>query len=329
MEGLQLVWGWQPALYLFFGGTGAGGFVVSAVFSLYEEGKNRRALNVSMWASAGCLIVGLLLLLGELTNPVRGMLLWQSFSNWSSWMTFGAWVVFCAVTIFVLMATLTSRFVRKRFGLSWEKEGVLSGYGRLCKALSVVGILLGLCVAIYTGVLLMLAPGVPFWKTLLLPCLFTVSALDTGVALVELVAAVCSKKGEIKGKSGKLLVKSIVALVLAEALVAVAFFATMLSGNVGSSGGSESFERVAVSSAELLVIGELAPFFWGLFVFCGLIVPLIVAVANMQNRSEGVFPPPVFGAVAALVGGCALRFLVLFAGGHVDFVADAMMSLGI
>lgn len=31
--------------------------------------------------------------------------------------------------------------------------------------------------------------SVPFWDTLLLPALFTVSAFDTGVALVEVVAA--------------------------------------------------------------------------------------------------------------------------------------------
>ena len=31
---LQSVWGWQPALYLFLGGMGAGAFVVAAVLYL-------------------------------------------------------------------------------------------------------------------------------------------------------------------------------------------------------------------------------------------------------------------------------------------------------
>ena len=52
---------------------------------------------LSVLAAVVCLIAGLLLLLSELINPVRGMMMWQSFSNFTSWMTFGAWIVFAAV----------------------------------------------------------------------------------------------------------------------------------------------------------------------------------------------------------------------------------------
>ena len=147
---------------------------------------NRKTICIASWAATACLVAGLLLLLSELTNPLRGMLLWQSFSNGTSWMTFGAWVVFAAVIVFGLMAVLSTEQWVKPVSKKWK--GYPKARNRMRSVLAVVGIVLGLCVAVYTGILLMSVPGVPLWNTLLLPCLFTVSALDTGAALVEIVA---------------------------------------------------------------------------------------------------------------------------------------------
>ena len=83
-----------------------------------------------------------------------------------------------------------------------------------------------MCVAAYTGILLMSAPGVPLWNTLLLPCLFTVSALDTGVALVELVERGVERKAvspRLSGKAHKLQSRVVCVLVVAELLVLAAF----------------------------------------------------------------------------------------------------------
>ena len=94
MEGLQNVWGWQPALYLFLGGVGAGAFIAAMVAYFKNGQKKSSTVFASVCAAAVCLVVGLLLLLSELITPARGLMMWQSFSNFSSWMTIGAWVVF-------------------------------------------------------------------------------------------------------------------------------------------------------------------------------------------------------------------------------------------
>ena len=96
---LQSVWGWQPALYLFLGGMGAGAFIMAAILYLKDRERNARIVCVSMWAAAISLIVGLLLLLMELVTPVRGLLMWQSFSHFTSWMTYGAWGAFGAMLL--------------------------------------------------------------------------------------------------------------------------------------------------------------------------------------------------------------------------------------
>jgi formate-dependent nitrite reductase membrane component NrfD len=330
MEELQLVWGWQPALYLFLGGMGAGAFIVAAVLFLVNKAKNRRTASVSMFVAALCLILGLLLLLFELINPLRGLLLWQSFSNISSWMTIGAWIVLVAVIVFLVTAILASPILQKRY-----VKGRMTRLRRIDVATSIFGIMgvvLGLGVAVYTGVLLMWAPGVPLWKTFLLPCLFTVSALGTGVALVEIVALSLNvlsltKKSPLTVKSLLLLEKSAVALVLLETVIFVAFAMVMLNGNTAEAGESSSFSIVAVTSVKLLTVGYLAPFFWVLFIGCGLATPLIAAIIGLTRHKQTSTLSITLGATATLIGGCALRFLILFAGEHADFVSDTVMNL--
>lgn len=321
MAELQSVWGWQPALYLFLGGMGAGAFVVAALLYFLDRQSNRKTICIASWAATACLVAGLLLLLSELTNPLRGMLLWQSFSNGTSWMTFGAWVVFAAVIVFGLMAVLSTEQWVKPVSKKWK--GYPKARNRMRSVLAVVGIALGLCVAMYTGILLMSVPGVPLWNTLLLPCLFTVSALDTGAALVEIVA-VAPKRAVLSNKTHRLLEASVVVLVVLEVAVLAAFLATMQGSDLTTATGA-----TAAASARLLAQGMLAPFFWLLVGACGLALPLAMAIAGMvlRKRRKSGRTAMLVGAAGALVGGCALRFLVLMAGLHADVVAQAVSKI--
>lgn len=321
MAELQSVWGWQPALYLFLGGMGAGAFVVAALLYFLDRQSNRKTICIASWAATACLVAGLLLLLSELTNPLRGMLLWQSFSNGTSWMTFGAWVVFAAVIVFGLMAVLSTEQWVKPVSKKWK--GYPKARNRMRSVLAVVGIALGLCVAMYTGILLMSVPGVPLWNTLLLPCLFTVSALDTGAALVEIVA-VAPKRAVLSNKTHRLLEASVVVLVVLEVAVLAAFLATMQGSDLTTATGA-----TAAASVRLLAQGMLAPFFWLLVGACGLALPLAMAIAGMvlRKRRKSGRTVMLVGAAGALVGGCALRFLVLMAGLHADVVAQAVSKM--
>ena len=204
----------------------------------------------------------------------------------------------------------------------FEKRGVA-----LRRVLAVIGIVLGAFVAVYTGMLLMAAGSVPLWSTPLLPALFTVSAFDTGVALVELVALALSKKDALAPKARVLMERIVVVLVLVEIAVLAAFFAVMLGGDVQTAVGA-----TAAASAALLLTGDLAACFWALVAACGLAMPLAMAVAGLVLHKRGKKKQHggtlmAAGAVGALIGGCALRFLILAAGMHADLVAETVMSL--
>lgn len=322
---LQSIWGWQPALYLFLGGMGAGAFIMAAVLYLIDQERHAKIVCVSMWASAIGLGLGLLLLLSELTQPARGLLMWQSFSHFTSWMTYGAWGAFAAIAVFGLSAVLAVDKVGKR--CTSEKQA--KHFVCVRKVLAVVGIALGLFVAVYTGMLLMMAPGVPLWNTPLLPCLFAVSGIDTGVALVEVIAVLLARKDPLAPRARVLMERIVVFLVVVECVVLSAFLLSMASG-VGSAAAA-----AGAQSAELLTLGSLAPYFWGMVVVCGLVLPLAMAVTGLalhgRGAERGAKPgydyPMAIGAVGALIGGCALRFLVLAAGVHAEIVAETVMSL--
>lgn len=329
---LQSVWGWQPALYLFLGGMGAGAFIMAAILYLKERERNARIVCVSMWAAAISLIVGLLLLLMELVTPLRGLMMWQSFSHFTSWMTYGAWGAFGAIAVFGVSAVLAT----PKIGVwltgkcSWyiqHEQGVR-------KVLAVAGIVLGAFVAFYTGMLLMTAGSVPFWNTLLLPALFTVSAFDTGVALVELVAVALAKKEAIGSGAKRFMEKCVVVLVALETVVLAAFLGSMLLADASTPIGA-----AAAASAGMFVSGQLAVWFWGLVAVLGLALPFAMALKGLLAKEKpagsgakaddaaAVDVPTIAGAAGALVGGCALRFLVLAAGVHADVVADTIMKM--
>ena len=320
---LQTVWGWQPALYLFLGGMGGGAFVFASILQLKYGDEASRTISASAWAALICLAVGLLCLITELTAPLRGLMLWQSFSNFSSWMCIGAWILVAAMVTLFLFALLSSEWAVKWLFGAWKtlpekRNGML-------KVLAILGIIFGLSVVVYTGVLLMSAPGVPLWNTALLPCLFTVSGVDTGIALVEIVAAICERKQPLSMDAKKFMARTVIVLVLVEAAVLALLLWMAISAGSESTGTADAANAL---SATLLVSGQLSVWFWVLVVVCGLVAPLVAALVQLPAFAKGrEFRAALIGAVGALAGGCALRFLVVLAGLRADPVADAMSQV--
>lgn len=170
------------------------------------------------------------------------------------------------------------------------------------------------------------------------------SACDTGVALVEVLAVVLAKRERLGRAAQRFLEKAVVALVLLEGVVLALFAQVMLSGNVVDATSLGSTAATASASMQLLVAGPLVPYFWGLLVGCGLVLPLAASLCCLMvgrkakdettaatdatgATGAGLHAVMVAGAAGALIGGCTLRFLVLLAGVHADLVADTLAQL--
>ena len=162
------IWSGIIACYLFLGGLGGGAFATSAFLAWrHPEAVTMRKLG--HWIAPIVVIVGLVLLMFDakagLHNPLRFALL---LTNFGSVMTWGV-AILAAFVIVALVALIMD--LKKRRVPMW---------------LEIVGAVLGICVAIYTGCLLGVCKTFPLWNNALLPILFLVSAVSTGMAAVLL-----------------------------------------------------------------------------------------------------------------------------------------------
>ena len=333
----QSVWGWEPALYIFLGGLGAGTFITATVLRFLHKEDNKLVICVSYWASVISIIFGLILLITDLVEPLRGLVMPAAFSHWTSVMTYGAWALLVVTFDFGICAVLTTlelwnppwKFLKSKHG-----ETLSERFDKPLRILGWIGIPFAIFIGFYTGLLLFGAPGIPFWHTIVLPFLFLISAVDTGVALVELISVILTKKDKITEASHKFLQKFTFVNIIIECCL-IALFLCVVGIDT-----STPEAMAGHASTMLLVGGDYAPFFWTIVIGIGLVLPFImnlITIAIGRKKDSGELPTETadsrtnvftfIGALGVELGGCALRFLVVFAGIHPDIVMEAFKAL--
>lgn len=317
MVELQTTWSWQPAIYLFLGGLGAGAFLTVALLRLLKPGKFEKTIFCGVWTATAALAIGLLALVSEVEKPLQAMLMYKSFINGSSWMTVGAWLLLVTFIVFALSAVLSTDKLVDWLGSVIKPLKKIAPTAN--KVLAILGIPCAVALAAYTGILLGAAPAVPMWNSDLLPVLFTLSAFDAGVSAVAIYAVVLEKDEGIEKVRFALEVVVAILIVL-EAIVLFMFVSAMQTAG--------TTEALSVS---LLTDGALSMQFWGLVVAVGLVVPLVTALAQIiAAKSKGGSHLPmavsVGGSVCALLGSFTLRFVILSAGLHAALISPDVLQ---
>lgn len=281
-----MVWDWIIATYLFLAGMGAGAFVLASIVGWRRPNDFKvklAGLVIALVAVGG----GTLLLMVDaragLMNPLRfvGLL-----ANTSSIMMWG---------VVLLSAFLVLDFVA--IILEWRTK-------KTPKALDVIGMLLALGVAGYTGALLGDAHlAFPLWNPAILPVLFVVSAASAGFAVVVLAAHIM-KAPELEAMHFTH-VTGLALPVIEVALIAVLLFATQaIDGSAAAA---------AAASVANLTMGSYAVAFWLGLVVVGLAAPIALELAmrSKEELSKGALP--CVAECCVLVGGFMLRYLVIMA----------------
>lgn len=314
---VQSTWVWEPAIYLFLGGLAGGTFLTAAIIRFWSKDSMPRVTAISAWVSTVSLIVGLLFLVVDVAKPFQAMMMWKSFVNFGSWMTIGAWLLFAAVVFMGVCSVFSTQ----------KLVSIIASFCRpladrseaISKACMIGGAVFGLGVAVYTGILLWSAHGIPLWNTPIIPVLFTVSALDAGVSVVLAVVLLFEKS-----EKAALLVKRMSAALLLLIVLEACVIAWLLLTHLG---GTES----QVLSANTLILGDLHLQFWVLLVGVGLIVPFVLTVLEFMHvvkSSEFARVLHLVAIACALVGGFTLRFVILTAGMHAVLVSpDACQAM--
>ena len=192
----EVTWGYPIALYLFFAGLSAGGFVFTAVFSRLSSGQAEVAEQKSAIVLPFLLGFGILMLILDLGRKLAFWKLLLHF-NIDSPMSMGLWILIVFSILLLLWAVI------------WLPEGIHSRLPILSvwvlklktwnrERIGLWGSALAILVAVYTGVLLSSA-AVPLWNYAL-PLLFLFSSLSTGFAL-GLLPGLASDAGKKAGEN--------------------------------------------------------------------------------------------------------------------------------
>ncbi|MBO0690860.1 MAG: polysulfide reductase NrfD, partial [Candidatus Dormibacteraeota bacterium] len=293
-------WEWYILGYFVFAGLSGGSYALATLLRHWGTGRDEEAVRLGFLTAFPAIVVCPILLTLDLGQPVR---FWHmmvdttpggtglNFSYWSP-MSVGVW----ALLLYGLFPTVSflQTLVRDRV-LRWPLAVRLAGLlDAIDLPFNVVGTVLGLFVASYTGVLLSVS-NQPIWSdTWALGGLFLASGLSGAVALLTLLVryrpAASASEDYLRAVDGY--------FVLLEVVLLVAFFVTIgLAGTLG----------MALELPWLLL--------WVLVVL-SLVPPLThVAGARMQLGGRATAALEATGvAVPALVlvGVIALRMAVIF-----------------
>lgn len=291
-------WEWPVAGYLFLGGLVGGLMVMVAVLRLRRDPLFDRAIRIAdLWAIP-LLGLGLLLLFLDLSYKLHA---WRFFTTFqvSSAMSWGSWILLISMIVLALRASLqlpkTAWFVDDR-APRWLDASVTSlarSLGRHTQALDIVTIVLGACLAFYTGILLSTIPARPLWDSAVLAPLFLVSGIAAGGAFLCLF---------LSPQAHRKLTPTAMVLCAAELLLIGGFFASLALGTPATR-----------HAGEILLSWPFGAFFWFVVVVSGLLLPLTIESAEMRRLRV---PDPLSRSapVLKLIGSAGLRFVIVLAG---------------
>lgn len=286
----QAVWRWKIAAYLFLAGTGAGAFIVGVLADLAGYALPAR---IAITTGIPIVIISTIFLIWDLGHPEKFFT--AILHPGTSWISRGFFILSILIAVGIVTIALWV----------WPLN-LLDANPGLRLTLELIGLAFAIATCIYTGILIGIVVSRPFWNSPLLPILFLISAISTGIAAVFFVTPIwVSVAGITDLKSiasfTTMLGQIDAALIILEAIAVYLYLAVV-------------FDR-APEAARLLIRGQLAGRFWGGFVIVGLLIPLVIEYLTLTLADPATkMLAALVAGVLILFGGFALRALILAAG---------------
>ena len=285
---VQSEWRWLIAAYLFLAGVGGGAYMTGVIADFAGGPEWMLVSRIGVFLGLPCVLIGTLFLLADLGNPIHAWRVWMKPKT--SWIARGTIII----VIFMIFAAIhTAWWV-------WPFPGPLADNESARHIVGVLGFIFAFLTVIYTGLLLGYSQPITLWRTALLPVLFFVSAVSTGIMAIMLIG-----QGFEIGEVQMATLSSADALILLfEMFVLAAFLYNAY--------------RVLESrpSAKRILAGPIAPYLWLGVVACGLVIPFILEVLGGHGIAA------IIAAVLGLFGGLCLRYTILVGGIFIPMIAD-------
>jgi len=294
-------WTWWIIPYFFIGGIAGGALMLGGMLHLVGREADRPMVRLAYKvAFIGAILSGILLIV-DLERPSRfwHMLLesetMQPIFKWWSPMSFGAWalLLFGGVAFLLWLGSL------------YETGDVRGSYARplsrgpVSFVLAVVGVLLGMFLAGYTGVLVSVTNR-PVWAdSNWLGMLFLFSGASTAAALLILLGG----RREITPHARERLARFDDVVLVLELIVLIIFV-------------------VSLGAAARVFLG-----WWGVLLLLGVVAAgILIPLAMARGKVFRVSQPHATAASLVLLGGFLLRVVVLLSSQSVHMVGGRVVS---
>ena len=290
-----MAWSWPIYCYLWLAGMAGGAYFAGFLAERFAGITDRKLLKLSTYLGIPLAIVGVLLLIVELGQPLR---FWHLFTQFdiASPMSMGTWILLLWAGIAIVMVILW--WYENR--LTESTAGSIRALGSL---LGWVEVVVSVLLIAYTGVLLAVS-GQPLWaSTALLPSLFVASAVSTGLAIVVLTALIGrSIPNRIIGR----LAEADAIVIIIELLVLIGYAIWLATSSFHGAG----------DALGILIGGSLAVPFWLGVVLVALLIPLGLEISNWGKEIENkaVWRALMASSVCVVLGGLVLRAVIVIGG---------------
>ncbi len=279
------------ALYFYLTGLSAGSFVISVLSTLGGRTEYKPIGRIGAVLAPILLILAPTMLIIDLEQPPR---FWHLFLylNLKSPITYGSFLL----TLYPINGLIYAWFLFK-------------GKARWAKILGLIGIPLAIATHGYTGFILALGKGRILWSTALMPTLFIISAMVSGMALVIIIAAIRYTYRYAHTPEGEREKDKTLILNLGKMMGGIIIADLFLVGNDILVLLTSTQEALHV--AHLILFGKFQPFFVGIEILLGGFLPMFLVFFPWTGRSlRGV----VAASVLVMVGVMAMRYVVVVAG---------------
>jgi protein NrfD len=314
------IWHYEVPIYLFLGGLVAGIMVLAGLWMLRSPEEERsRALSLLPWAAPILLSFGMLFLWLDLENRWNVLRFYLTLEPMSP-MSWGSWILLAIYPASILLALrMTPAELRvcplsrlaRRLGATGLGRRIEMNVARTVgwadehtREVAFANVVLGIGLGIYTGILLGSLGARPLWASAILGPLFLVSGLSTGAAFMMLYG--------IRDRERIALGRIDMALLAVELGLIGLWLTGLMTGG-----------EAAREAARVVLGGPYTAAFWTLVVTLGLLVPLIAEWLELRHRSA----PGRLAAVLVLAGGFALRWILVYAGQHTNWMV-ALLETG-
>ncbi|MGZ3514776.1 MAG: NrfD/PsrC family molybdoenzyme membrane anchor subunit [Thermodesulfobacteriota bacterium] len=273
------------SIYFYLTGISAGSFIVSTLAYVFGQTKFKPIGRIAVILATVVLILAPLALLIHVGRPFRAWRLFYNI-NFTSPISWGSFLL----TLYPINCIIYGYFIFKN-------------NAKMTKLFGTIGIPLAVAVHGYCGFILGFAKARHLWNTALMPILFLVSAIVSGVALVIFVVYIKDKFFSSEGKVNEELIFGLAKLMGGFLLLDLFL---VLSDVLILLAGSED----AIKVGWLLLTGKFAIPFLGIENGLGKVVPAILIFSTKLRTTNRV----VLASCLVMFGILFMRLIVVFAG---------------